>query len=92
MATSPAVVGCRCRSEAIDSQNGTIAPRTTIQTTSTHSGSSSAPTDTGTGSPSTAGSKSHHGAASDQNTAAATKLQQVSVTGSRVPVPRSPSR
>ena len=55
VATRPAAVGGRCRSAAIDSQNGTIAPRTTIQATSTHSGSSSEPSDTGTRSASTAG-------------------------------------
>jgi hypothetical protein len=92
VATSPAVVGGRCGSAAIESQNGTIAPRTTIQATRTHSGSCNAPIDTGTRSARTAGSNSHHGAAIDQNTAAATKLQQVSATGSRASVPRSPIR
>ena len=42
--------------------------------------------------PSTPASNCHHGAATAQNSAAATKLQQVSATGSRVTVPRSPSR
>jgi hypothetical protein len=85
-------VGGRWRSAPIDSQNGTIAPRTTIHATSSHSGSSSEPTETGTRSPSTAASNRHHGCATDQNSAAATNDQQVSATGSRVCVPRSPIR
>ena len=92
VAISPAVVGGRWRSAARDSQNGSTAPRTTIQPTSTHSGSSSEPSETGTEEPSTAGSNGQNGAATAQNSAAATKLQQVSATGSRVVVPRSPIR
>ena len=87
-----AAVGGRCRSAAIDSQNGTTAPRTTIQATSTQSGTSAEPIDTGTRSARTLASNSHHGAATAQKSAAATKLQQVSATGSRVTVPRSPIR
>ena len=86
------MVGAKCDSAEIDSQNGTIAPPTTTHTMSTPSGSSSEPIDTGTRSDSTPTSNSHHGATTDQNTAAATKLQVVSVTGSRVTEPRSPIR
>src|SRR3954468_15295085 len=92
VATIPAVVGGMCRSAASDSQNGSTAPSTTIQATSTQAGTCSEPSDTGTRWVSSPASNAHQGAAIAQNTAAATKLHAVSATGSRSAVPRSPSR